>query len=198
VGDGGVGKTSMVLRYTENKFKENYIMTIGTNFGMKSIELPEKPEDKITLQIWDLAGQDQFQSVRPVFYQGAKAILYVFDLTRKSSLFNLFKWKEEVEEIVGSIPCILVGNKLDLVNFEKKKADKEEVDIVKSKLNAFCYLKQVLKRDLTLKMHSRNLRDVYLKMYTSLKIILNTNLLLSLLLECKKWSEKAQDLLYIG
>ena len=139
VGDGGVGKTSMVLRYTENKFKENYIMTIGTNFGMKSIELPEKPEDKITLQIWDLAGQDQFQSVRPVFYQGAKAILYVFDLTRKSSLFNLLKWKAEVEEIVGSIPCILVGNKLDLVNFEKKKADKEEVDIVKSKLNAFCY-----------------------------------------------------------
>ena len=139
VGDGGVGKTSMVLRYTENKFKENYIMTIGTNFGMKSIELPEKPEDKITLQIWDLAGQDQFQSVRPLFYQGAKAIVYVFDLTRKSSLFNLFKWKTEVEKIVGSIPCILVGNKLDLVNYEKKKANKEEVDIVKSKLNAFCY-----------------------------------------------------------
>lgn len=139
VGDGGVGKTSMVLRYTENKFKENYMMTIGTNFGMKSIELPERPDDKITLQIWDLAGQDQFQSVRPLFYSGAKVIVYVFDLTRKNSLFNLFKWKAEIDEIVGSIPCILVGNKLDLVNYEQNKADKEEVDFVKTKLNAFCY-----------------------------------------------------------
>ena len=139
VGDGGVGKTSMVLRYTENKFKENYIMTIGTNFGMKSIELPEKPDDKIMLQIWDLAGQDQFQFVRPLFYSGAKVIIYVFDLTRKNSIYNLFKWKAEVDEIVGSIPCILVGNKLDLVNYEQKKADKEEVDLVKTKLNAFFY-----------------------------------------------------------
>jgi small GTP-binding protein len=139
VGDGGVGKTSMVLRYTDNKFKENYIMTIGTNFGMKSIKLPEKPGDKVILQIWDLAGQDQFQTIRPLFYQGAKSIVYVFDLTRKNSIVNLFKWKEEVEQIVGSIPCILVGNKLDLVNYEKKKADKEEVDFVKTKLNASSY-----------------------------------------------------------
>lgn len=139
VGDGGVGKTSMVLRYTESKFKENYIMTIGTNFGMKSIDLPEHPDDKITLQIWDLAGQDQFQSVRPLFYSGAKVIVYVFDLTRKNSLINLLKWKVEVEKIIGSIPCILVGNKLDLVNYEQKKVDKEEVDYIKTKLNAICY-----------------------------------------------------------
>ena len=57
VGDGGVGKTSMVLRYCEDTFKDNYIMTIGSNFSTKTVELPEHPQLIVKLQLWDLAGQ---------------------------------------------------------------------------------------------------------------------------------------------
>ena len=103
VGDGGVGKTSMVLRYTEDSFKENYIMTIGSNFSTKTVELPEFPQYNIKLQIWDLAGQKHFSFVRPPFYRGATGIIYVFDLTRRSSFSNLLNWKTEVEKVAEAI-----------------------------------------------------------------------------------------------
>ncbi|MGV9205173.1 MAG: GTP-binding protein [Promethearchaeia archaeon] len=114
VGDGGVGKTSMVLRYTDNKFKQNYIMTIGSNFSTKQVDLPEYPNYIIKLQIWDLAGQKHFSFVRPPFYRGATGIIYVFDITRRSSFANLPGWKEEVEKVIDHKPSILIGNKLDL------------------------------------------------------------------------------------
>ena len=69
VGNGGVGKTSMVLRYCENAFKENYIMTIGSNFSTKTVDLPNYPQFQVKLRIWDLAGQKHFSFVRPPFYR---------------------------------------------------------------------------------------------------------------------------------
>ena len=140
VGDGGVGKTSLVLRYTDNSFKEDYLMTIGSNFAVKTMELPESPACTISLQIWDLAGQPRFNIVRPLFYRGAKAIIYVFDLTRKDSLENLINWKKEIEQNIELKPCILVGNKLDLAEKVKNKVEIEKVEILKSKLNAKSYL----------------------------------------------------------
>ena len=84
VGNGGVGKTSMVLRYCENSFKESYLMTIGSNFSTKTVELANYPQLQVKLQLWDLAGQKHFSFVRPPFYRGASGIIYVFDLTRRS------------------------------------------------------------------------------------------------------------------
>lgn len=139
VGDGGVGKTSMVLRFTDNKFRENYLMTIGSNFAVKSVDLPEYPEYSITFQIWDLAGQPRFDVVRPLFYRGAKAIIYVFDLTRKDSLENLMNWKKEIEQNLDLKPCILVGNKLDLAKKVKIKVLTEEVEKIKLKIQANSY-----------------------------------------------------------
>ena len=139
VGDGGVGKTSIASRYTDNTFKENYIMTIGSNFAVKTMELPEYPDCSISLQIWDLAGQPRFNVVRPLFYRGAKAVIYVFDLTRKDSLENLLNWKKEIEQNIGLKPCILVGNKLDVVKKTKMKVEIEEIEIIKSNLNATSY-----------------------------------------------------------
>ena len=99
----------MVLRYCENSFKENYIMTIGSNFSTKSVELPNHPEFNVKLQIWDLAGQKHFSFVRPPFYRGATAIIYVFDLSRRSSFANLLEWKNEVEKVIGQgKPTVLV------------------------------------------------------------------------------------------
>ena len=139
VGDGGVGKTSMVLRYSEDTFKENYLMTIGSNFSTKTEKFPEYPHLIIKLQIWDLAGQKHFSFVRPPFYRGATGIIYVFDLTRRSSFANLPNWKEEVEKVVGEKPSILVGNKLDLAKEGNREIALHDGESLKKELNALSY-----------------------------------------------------------
>ena len=134
IGDGGVGKTSLVLQYTEKKFTEQYVMTIGSNFAIKKVEIPEYPDLEIRLQLWDLAGQRHFSFVRPPFYRGAAAIMYVFDVTRRSSFTNLPNWKEEVEKVIGQKPSVMLGNKIDLaqdyreVGTEEGRAISEEYD----------------------------------------------------------------------
>ncbi|MFX1232996.1 MAG: Rab family GTPase [Promethearchaeota archaeon] len=139
VGDGGVGKTSMVLRYCENTFKENYIMTIGSNFSTKTVDLPAYPQLQVKLQIWDLAGQKHFSFVRPPFYRGATGIVYVFDLTRRSSFSDLIEWKSEVEKVVSQKPSLLVGNKIDLAREGKREVSFQEGEALKSELNATKY-----------------------------------------------------------
>ena len=139
VGDGGVGKTSMVLRYTEDTFKENYLMTIGSNFATKAIDLPEYPSVNVKLQLWDLAGQKHFSFVRPPFYRGATAIIYVFDLTRRSSFSNLMNWKEEVEKVIGPKTSILVGNKLDLAHQGDREVGESDGESLRNELNALTY-----------------------------------------------------------
>ncbi|MFX1446163.1 MAG: GTP-binding protein [Promethearchaeota archaeon] len=139
VGDGGVGKTSLVRKSVNNTFSENYIMTIGSNFSVKSVELPEYPNYDIKLSVWDLAGQEHFKVVRPPFYKGAKAIIYVYDLTRISSFSNILNWKKEAEKVIGSTPNILVGNKLDLIRPEEKRAKEEDINELMGKLNTDAY-----------------------------------------------------------
>ncbi len=139
LGDGGVGKTSMVLRYCENSFKENYIMTIGSNFSTKSVELPDYPEFNVKLQIWDLAGQKHFSFVRPPFYRGATGLIYVYDLTRRSSFSNLAEWKDEAEKVIGTKPSVLVGNKLDLANQGKREVSPQDGEALKGEIGSMRY-----------------------------------------------------------
>jgi small GTP-binding protein len=139
VGNGGVGKTSMVLRYCENAFKENYIMTIGSNFSTKTVELPEHPQFQVKLQIWDLAGQKHFSFVRPPFYRGATGIIYVFDLTRRSSFAELLEWRNEVEKVIGLKPSLIVGNKLDLADQGKREVSAQDGESLKSEMHAIKY-----------------------------------------------------------
>ena len=139
LGDGGVGKTSMVLRYCENTFKENYIMTIGSNFSAKTVELPDYPNYNVKLQIWDLAGQKHFSFVRPPFYRGATGLVYIFDLSRRSSFANLDNWKHEAEKVVGQKPCVLVGNKLDLANQGTREISPQEGEAYMAELGASNY-----------------------------------------------------------
>ncbi|MHA1781902.1 MAG: Rab family GTPase, partial [Promethearchaeota archaeon] len=140
LGDGGVGKTSMVLRYCENKFKENYIMTIGSNFASKKVFLENYPEFNVSLQIWDLAGQQHFSFVRPPFYRGASGLIYVFDLTRRSSFTNLANWKEEAVKVLGSHkPSVVVGNKLDLVKDGNREIGEKEGEALAKEFNALSY-----------------------------------------------------------
>ena len=139
LGDGGVGKTSMVLRYCEDSFKENYIMTIGSNFSTKSVELKEYPDFNVKLQIWDLAGQKHFSFVRPPFYRGSAAAVFCFDLTRRSSFANLDQWKEEFEKVIGQKTSVLVGNKLDLALDGKREVSNIEGEAYMSELGALNY-----------------------------------------------------------
>ncbi|MHA1728795.1 MAG: GTP-binding protein [Promethearchaeota archaeon] len=133
-GDGSVGKTSMVLRYSEEKFQESYIMTIGSNFATKSIEFDNNISVK--LQIWDLAGQQHFSFVRPPFYRGASGSLFIFDITRRASFENIQNWKQEVEEVIKK-PFILVGNKLDLS--EERVISRSEAEKLAKELGALGY-----------------------------------------------------------
>ncbi len=149
VGDGGVGKTSMVLRYCENSFKENYIMTIGSNFSTKQINLDKYPNYLIRLQLWDLAGQKHFSFVRPPFYRGSSATIYTFDLTRRSSFQNILNWKAEVEKVIGDgKPSILVGNKTDLAEQGNREVGEGEGEALKEELKAIAYYETSAKNDL--------------------------------------------------
>ncbi len=158
VGDGGVGKTSMVLRYCEDTFKDNYIMTIGSNFSTKTVELPEHPQFIVKLQLWDLAGQKHFSFVRPPFYRGATGIIYTFDLTRRSSFANMQGWKEEVEKVIGSgKPCVIVGNKTDLANSGNREVGEQEGEALKSEFNAEAYFETSAKENLQISPAFKNL-----------------------------------------
>ena len=148
VGDGGVGKTSMVLRYCENTFKENYIMTIGSNFSTKQVALEEYPNYLVKLQLWDLAGQKHFSFVRPPFYRGATAIVYVFDLTRRNSFQNVLDWKVEVEKVIGDgKPSVLVGNKIDLAEQGNREVGEGDGEALKDEINALAYYETSAKDD---------------------------------------------------
>ena len=112
IGDGGVGKTSLIKNFCEKKFSESYIKTIGANFFVKTVETEGK---KVRMQIWDFAGQDYFGCVREPFYSGSKGSLIVFDLTRYNTFTNIHKWLEELyKNIKPVIPTVPMGNKVDL------------------------------------------------------------------------------------
>lgn len=113
MGEGSVGKTSMVMQYCEKRFSESYIMTIGSNFMVKILPIPEK-DLIVRLQIWDLAGQVAFSFVRPGFYRGSSGGIYAFDITNRSTFEKIKDWLVESKQYLGVIPYILVGNKLDL------------------------------------------------------------------------------------
>ena len=148
VGDGGVGKTTIMHQYVDGKFVADTIMTIGTNFFIKGIEL-ENYNTFVRLQIWDLGGQDHFAAVRPSFYSGAKGIIYVFDLTRKITFGNLLDWKRELDRsIPEEVPSILIGNKSDLI---KERNDtimtSEEISEMKDQLHFSSYFETSAKEN---------------------------------------------------
>lgn len=117
VGEGGVGKTALLMRFVENKFLDDYKMTIGVDFSIKTIDVPINDQNrKVKLQIWDTGGQERFSYTRPLYYRGAVGGLVVFDLTDRKTFENLDRWFTEVYTTCVSVPLMLVGNKVDLPN----------------------------------------------------------------------------------
>ena len=109
-----VGKSCLLLQFTDNKFRHQHELTIGVEFGAKSIEIDNKI---IKIQIWDTAGQEAFQAITRTYYKGAVGALLVYDITRRETFTHITKWLEEVKmNSSKSIVCILIGNKKDLEN----------------------------------------------------------------------------------
>ena len=126
LGDSSVGKTSLLLKYTDGYFPTIYVATIGVEYKIKKITINNI---NINLQIWDTAGQERFRSITQSFIKGADGILYVYDITQKKTFDDLKTWISQSEESAEGFKKIIVGNKVDL---------EDERVISKEKLQKFC------------------------------------------------------------
>ena len=110
-GDGGVGKTTVIERFLTGVFNTSLRMTIGVDFRIKKLTVEDK---NVTLQIWDFAGEDRFRVMLPLYVKGSKGGIFMFDITRYSSLKNIADWMNTVRSIENDIPILMIGGKLDL------------------------------------------------------------------------------------
>ncbi|KAK3226438.1 hypothetical protein Dsin_006300 [Dipteronia sinensis] len=108
----GVGKSCLLLRFSDGSFTTSFITTIGIDFKIRTIELDGK---RIKLQIWDTAGQERFRTITTAYYRGAMGILLVYDVTDESSFNNIRNWIRNIEQHASdNVNKILVGNKADM------------------------------------------------------------------------------------
>jgi small GTP-binding protein len=123
IGDSGVGKSNLLLRYTKNQFKVNSQSTIGVEFATRSI----KVEDQyVRAQIWDTAGQERYRAITNAYYRNAVGALLVYDITKYSSFQNIERWFGELREHAEyNISVLLVGNKLDLAKSSRAVSTEE-------------------------------------------------------------------------
>lgn len=122
LGDGQVGKSSLILRFIDNKFSQVYLSTIGFDFKTKkNVVLPSG--DKANIKIYDTAGQERFKSIASNFIKKANGILLIYDVTNEESFASVSKWMSDIKEAHGDkVPIVLIGNKTDL---PERKVTKE-------------------------------------------------------------------------
>jgi len=119
IGDSGVGKSCLLLRFADDTYTESYISTIGVDFKIRTIDLDGKT---IKLQIWDTAGQERFRTITSSYYRGAHGIIVVYDVTDTDSFDNVKQWLHEIDRCAcENVNKLLVGNKSDLTT--KKAVD---------------------------------------------------------------------------
>jgi len=133
IGDSGVGKSCLLLRFADHTYTESYISTIGVDFKIRTITT--RDEKTIKLQIWDTAGQERFRTITSSYYRGAHGIIVVYDVTDQESFNNVKQWLNEIERYASEkVNKLLVGNKCDLVSkkavsYEVAKAFADKLDI---------------------------------------------------------------------
>ncbi|MBN2230062.1 MAG: GTP-binding protein [Candidatus Thorarchaeota archaeon] len=110
IGEGGVGKTSIAVRYTEDRFDQQMKMTIGVNFATKKVQVENS---EITLLIWDLGGQPRFQDVVMDYFRGSKIGIAVYEVSRSFTMHRLDDWISRLHSSVPNCDIFLVGNKID-------------------------------------------------------------------------------------
>ncbi|KAE8744472.1 hypothetical protein FOCC_FOCC008947 [Frankliniella occidentalis] len=110
IGDSGVGKSSLLLRFADNTFSGSYITTIGVDFKIRTINIEG---EKVKLQIWDTAGQERFRTITSTYYRGTHGVIVVYDVSNGDSFANVKRWLHEIEQNCEVVNRILVGNKND-------------------------------------------------------------------------------------
>ncbi|KAK5905372.1 hypothetical protein CesoFtcFv8_006845 [Champsocephalus esox] len=114
IGDSGVGKSCLLLRFADDTYTESYISTIGVDFKIRTIDMDGKT---VKLQIWDTAGQERFRTITSSYYRGAHGIIIVYDVTEQESFNNVKQWLDEIDRYAcENVSRLLVGNKSDLVS----------------------------------------------------------------------------------
>ena len=132
IGDSGVGKSCLLLRFADDTYTESYISTIGVDFKIRTIELEGKT---VKLQIWDTAGQERFRTITSSYYRGAHGIIVVYDVTDEATFNNVKQWLQEIERYAcEGVNKLLVGNKADLtgskqVDYEAAKQFADQLNI---------------------------------------------------------------------
>lgn len=172
LGDSGVGKTNIILRYLKNEFNENSLSTIGTTFGVKEMI---RNNIKYNLNIWDTTGQEVYRSVTKLFIQGAKIVLLVYCIEQKSTFDSLNFWYDSVKDVCGDdIVLAIVANKQDLFD------DEEKVQVTEEEGENYAKEKNVLFRSVSAKIDKKGIDslfdtvfDEYLKKISSNKNVEN-------------------------
>ena len=112
IGDSGVGKSCLLLRFSDDQFTTSFITTIGIDFKIRTVDLDGS---RVKLQIWDTAGQERFRTITTAYYRGAMGILLTYDVTDEQSFDNVRNWMRNIEQHATENVCkILVGNKSDV------------------------------------------------------------------------------------
>lgn len=123
IGDSGVGKSCLLLRFSDDQFTASFITTIGIDFKVKTVDLEGK---RVKLQIWDTAGQERFRTITSAYYRGAMGILLTYDVTDRRSFENVRNWMANVKEHASErVDVALVGNKDDCDDGERVVARSE-------------------------------------------------------------------------
>ena len=119
VGNSAVGKSSILRRFTQDKFNPNYFATVGIDFFTKDVKLDDKV---IHIKIWDTAGQERYKSLTQGFFRNAQGIIIVYDITNQTSFDDLKYWIQSIENNINLqnkiIPAIIIGNKIDILERE--------------------------------------------------------------------------------
>ncbi len=123
LGSFSVGKTSLVRRFVESIFSDAYLTTVGVKIDKKLMHLDQ---DDVTLMLWDIYGEDEFQKLRMSYLRGASGFLLVVDGTRRATLDKALAIKKEADKALGSVLAVLVLNKCDLTGQREIEAEKEE------------------------------------------------------------------------
>jgi len=133
IGDSGVGKSALLVRFADNVFSTNYITTIGVDFKIRTLIVNG---ERVKLQIWDTAGQERFRTITSTYYRGTHGVIIVYDVTNGESFANVKRWLHEIGQNCDMVNKVLVGNKNDdpsrkvvLTSDAQRFADQEEIKL---------------------------------------------------------------------
>ncbi|XP_055993360.1 ras-related protein Rab-23 [Sorex fumeus] len=157
VGNGAVGKSSMIQRYCKGIFTKDYKKTIGVDFLERQIQVND---EDVRLMLWDTAGQEEFDAITKAYYRGAQACVLVFSTVDRDSFEAISSWREKVVAEVGEIPTVLVQNKIDLLDDSCIKNEEAETLAKKLKLR---FYRTSVKEDLNVNEVFKYLAEKYLQ-----------------------------------